>query len=146
MSNQPNNKQVSIMAIACVSVVAVTMMVLTAMMNVVNAQVGQPFTDAYLAKKQTPRGLLHGNSLDIPYLPSDVESQRAFLYLVEKERNVSRTLVLTAVAGLGLAVQNSGSYGIRQAGQKLTVAAGTAISIDAVFTLVRGRRILKGKF
>ena len=43
MSNQPNNKQVSIMAIACVTVIAVTMMVLTAMMNVAQAQVGQPY-------------------------------------------------------------------------------------------------------
>ena len=38
MSNQPNNKQVSIMAIACVTVIAITMMVLTAMMNVASAQ------------------------------------------------------------------------------------------------------------
>lgn len=38
MSNQPSNKQVSIMALACVTVIAVTMMVLTAMMNVANAQ------------------------------------------------------------------------------------------------------------
>lgn len=47
MSNQPNNKQVSIMAIACVSVIAITMMVLTAMMNVANAQVGQPYDGPY---------------------------------------------------------------------------------------------------
>ena len=38
MSNNKHNNQVTLMAIACVSVIAVTMMVLTAMMNVVNAQ------------------------------------------------------------------------------------------------------------
>lgn len=47
MSNNPNNKQVSIMAIACVTVIAVTMMVLTAMMNVASAQVGQPYDGPY---------------------------------------------------------------------------------------------------
>jgi len=35
------------MAIACVSVIAITMMVLTAMMNVANAQVGQPYDGPY---------------------------------------------------------------------------------------------------
>ena len=45
MSNQPNNKQVSVMAIACVTVIAITMMVLTAMMNVANAQTAEDYSN-----------------------------------------------------------------------------------------------------
>lgn len=45
MSNQPNNRQVSIMALACVTVIAITMMVLTAMMNVANAQTAEDYSN-----------------------------------------------------------------------------------------------------
>ena len=45
MSNQPNNKQVSVMALACVTVIAITMMVLTAMMNVAQAQTAEDYSN-----------------------------------------------------------------------------------------------------
>ena len=77
MSNQPNNKQVSIMAIACVSVIAITMMVLTAMMNVANAQVGQPYQGSLKTNDINIGFPLRANRAPVGTWCKDVELQNA---------------------------------------------------------------------
>lgn len=133
MSNQPNNKQVSIMAIACVSVIAITMMVLTAMMNVANAQT--PYTDAYLAKKRATYGNTLADDLNI-----DFDKWRQYS---EQELNLRQdTRNLLYVGGLlacGAIMNNNGSddFAVSLAGA-ITLTAG----VDNVLSIIRRNKKL----
>lgn len=138
MSNNPNNKQVSIMAIACVTVIAVTMMVLTAMMNVASAQVGQPFTDAYLAKNRATYGTL-ADDLNI-----DLDKWKQY---TEQELNLRQdTRNLLYVGGLlacGAIMNNNGNddFAVGLAGGIVFTAG-----IDNVLSIIRRNKKLNPKY
>ena len=79
------------MALACVTVIAVTMMVLTAMMNVANAQVGQPYQGSLKTNDINIGFPLRANRAPVGTWRKDVELQNA-----QKNRAIVYTVVSVA--------------------------------------------------
>jgi hypothetical protein len=86
---EPNNKAVSLYAIACVTVIAITAMMLT---TVANAQVGQPYDGGALKNRDINIGFpLRANRAAVGTWQKDVELQNA---------NTNRGIVYVAVTAV----------------------------------------------